>query len=109
MSFKTEPRKPSVWRSGRRKSNLKERCGLNGNVCIDGLSASLAGLRRCSGVDRVVTDPQGNVTAIAQRFGIFVPVLDAIGGFVLWMAIGSFVRFGHGAHRWLSGLSISKP
>ena len=40
---------------------------------------------------------RGNV-----RFVIRTPVLHAIGCFVFWMAIGSFVGLGHVGHRWMS-------
>jgi hypothetical protein len=49
-------------------------------------------------LDRVLTDPQRNVAAIAQCLVILMPVFDAICGFIFGMSV-AFVRFGHGAHR----------
>ena len=76
---------------------------------IDRLDTSLAGHRRRPGVDRVLTDPQGDVTAIVQGLIILAPVVDALSHLVLGMSMGAFMGLRQVPHRWLSGLLISKP
>ena len=97
IRVKMEWRKPSVWRSGKRKRNAERECRLDGNIGINWLGATLASLGRCPGIDGVLTDPQGDVTATAQRLVILTPIFHAIRRLIFWMSVGSFVGLGHGA------------
>jgi hypothetical protein len=83
-------------------------CGLNGQIGVDRLGAALASLRRCPGVDGVLTDPPGEVAAITERLVILAPVFGAVGGFGFRMSVGSFVRFSHDAHRWMFWFVMTK-
>jgi hypothetical protein len=81
---------------------------LDGDVGIHRRGASPSRLWRCPGIDGVLTDPQGDVAAITQRFVILMPVFHTIRGLVFRMPMGSFVGLCHALHRWLSGLLMSK-
>lgn len=48
----------------------------------------------------------GSVRFVQQT--LLAPVFDTIGSLIFGMSVGSFVRFGHRAHHWLSGLLMSK-
>jgi hypothetical protein len=74
--------------------------GLDGEIGIDRLGTLLAGLERCPGVDSTLTDSQRDVTAMAQGLIILMPIFDAIRRFIFGVALGTFVGFGHGGHRW---------
>ena len=91
------------------KEHTERESRLDGNLGIHWLGAMLAGLGRCPGIDGVLTDPQGDVTAIAQRLVILTPIFHAIHRLIFWMSFGSFVGLGHGAHCWQLGLIMSKP
>lgn len=84
------------------KEQAERECGLDGEIGIERLPAALSGLGSCLYVDGCVTAPERHVAAIAQRSVILDPVLDAVGGFVVRMAVGLFVGLSHGGHRWLS-------
>jgi hypothetical protein len=73
------------------------------------ITAKGASLWNVNTVRDLLPEPQGNVAAIAQRFIILVPVLDAIRCFVCWMSMGLFVGLRHAHHRWRLGVSMSKP
>jgi hypothetical protein len=90
------------------KEHAERECRLNRNIRIHGLGATLAGLGRCPGINGVLTDPQGDVTTIAQRLVILTPIFHAIRRFVVGISMGSFVGLCHALHRWLSGLVMSK-
>jgi hypothetical protein len=81
---------------------------LDRGVGIDRLGTSRAGLRSPPGIDGVLTDPQSDVTATAQRLVILPPIFHAIRRLVFGMSMGSFVGLCHALHRWLSGLIMSK-
>jgi hypothetical protein len=50
---------------GQAKEQPERECGLNGHVRIDERSPPLSSLRRCPGIDSVLTHPQGDITTIA--------------------------------------------
>src|SRR5262245_54179469 len=81
---------------------------LDGNIGLHWLGATLASLRRCPGVDGILTDPPGEVAAVTERLVILAPVVGAVGGFVFRMSVGSFVRFSHGAHHWMFWFVMTK-
>ena len=91
------------------KQQSEREGGLDGDIGVNRLSAPFPAFRSHPGVKSILTDPQGDVAAIAQRFVIVRPVLNAIGGLVFWMSVGSFVGLCHAGHRWLPGLMMSKP
>ena len=46
------------------KKQPKCECRLDGEIGIDWLPVALTVLRRCPGIDGILTDPQGEITAI---------------------------------------------
>jgi hypothetical protein len=92
-----------------RQAQAERECRLTGNLGIHWLGATLAGLGRWPGIDGVVTAPQGDVAAIAQRLVIRTLILHAIRRLIFWMSVGSCVGLGHDAHRWRLALIMSKP
>ena len=91
------------------KQQSEREGGLDGAIGVNRLSAPLPAFRSPPGVNSILTDPQGDVAAIAPRFVIVSPVLNVIGRLVFWMSVGSFVGLCHAGHRWLPGFMMSKP
>ena len=82
--------------------------GLDRDIGIDRLSATLSGHRRSPDREDIVTDPEGEVATIPPGLILLPPVIDAISGFVFGTSMGSFMGLRHALHRWLSGLIMSK-
>ncbi len=89
------------------KEQSERECSLDRDTRLNLLPTAFSSLWRCPRLDGLVTDPEGDIAAIAQGFVILRLVVDAIGGLVFWMPVGSFVGFGHGDHRWLSGFVMA--
>jgi hypothetical protein len=56
-----------------------------------------------------VTEPQGEVAAVAPRLVRRVPVLHTRGGLLCGRSLGSFGGLRHAVHRWLSGWVMAEP
>ena len=86
----------------RQTKEQSEREGyLDRDIRIHRLGAAHAGLRRRPGVNGVLTQPQGDVAAIAERLVIFTPVFHAIRDLVFGISMESSVGLRHTLHRWL--------
>src|SRR5262249_2483071 len=90
------------------KEQSERECRLNRGVRIYRLGATLTGLGRCPGIDGVLTDPQGDVTTIAQRLVILGAGFHTLLRFGFGVSMRSFVGLRHALHRWLLGLVMAQ-